>query len=158
MEYGLADVSSLPIQALPPSCETQLRAGRLSSADESLEIPSLSADRAYRKVCTSVSSRKRGEEERRGARRRNVRNLRFAASRGLEATDFLKDRGIVKVDSDDSEIRFGSFRFFLDSRHTIPANLRDAKALGVGYFLQQNLSALLLLLEVFDGVADVVLY
>ena len=59
----------------------------------------------------------------------------------FQAADFLEYGGVIAIYSDDRIIGFGISRLFLDSYDMVPTNLRDAKSLGVGDFLQENLRA-----------------
>lgn len=45
--------------------------------------------------------------------------------------------------------------FFFDTHHAIPAKFSDAEAFRIGNFLEKDFGAVLLLLEVFNGFADV---
>src|SRR5215813_13909025 len=84
-----------------------------------------------------------------------IGNFQFAAAGRLQGPDDVKNLGIVQVDSDYREIRFGVNRLFINPHNLPPLELRHTEPLWVGHFLQKDFRAVTLLPVRLDRAANV---
>ena len=87
----------------------------------------------------------------------DIGDLEFAAARGHESLDHVKDGGVVKIDADDGHVRPRRGRLFLDIDDTVAVELRHAESLRVGHAFEQYLGTAALKAVLVGGGTDIAL-
>src|SRR5260370_9560614 len=86
-----------------------------------------------------------------------ARDRGLAPPRRFQTLNLLEYGRVVKIDADHRVMGLRNLRFYFEADDLASAYFRPTEPIGVRNFLQKNLGALFLFLEILDSVTDVVL-